>query len=509
MDASSRVAVNTFAQYARTLVSVVIALFTSRIVLANLGADDFGINSLIAGVVAMLSFIQNNLARTIQRFLSYNRGKGDEKKQILIFNNSVWTQLIISLTLCISLLLLLPLIFSKLISISPERLEAAKIVYVLTILNLFFNMLTTPYMAALISRENIVFSSVVSIFDSFFKIPVALSLIWISANKLEWYSFMGSLIVFFNFIVYRFYCRHKYDECRHFTFKSFRGDMFKEMLSFMGWNVYSNMCITVRTQGIAILLNRFYTTAVNAAYGIAGQLTGQLSFLSSSLTTAMNPQIIKAEGAGNRAKMLRLTEISCKLSFLLMSIISVPAIFYMDAILSLWLKDVPEYTALFCVFILLSVQVDLITQNCSTANQAVGNVKVYSIVVNTIKALTLPFAFFALKNGYGPLGVMIAYLVFEAICALGKLIFLHYNIQLSIRQFFSNVVVGVIPPFFLNVIVCFLISQIQNISMLLLAFFASLLVTCTTTYFWGLKPDEKEIVDNMGVKLLSKIKKQS
>lgn len=285
--------------------------------------------------------------------------------------------------------------------------------------------------------------------------------------------------------------------------------MFKEMLSFMGWNVYSNMCITVRTQGIAILLNRFYTTAVNAAYGIAGQLTGQLSFLSSSLTTAMNPQIIKAEGAGNRAKMLRLTEISCKLSFLLMSIISVPAIFYMDAILSLWLKDVPEYTALFCVFILLSVQVDLITQNCSTANQAVGNVKVYSIVVNTIKALTLPFAFFALKNGYGPLGVMIAYLVFEAICALGKLIFLHYNIQLSIRQFFSNVVVGVIPPFFLNVIVCFLISQIQNISMLLLAFFASLLVTCTTTYFWGLKPDEKEIVDNMGVKLLSKIKKQS
>lgn len=504
MNASSRVAVNTFAQYVRTIVSVVIALFTSRIVLANLGVDDYGINSVVGGVVAMLAFIQNNLARTIQRFLSYNRGKGDKNRQILIFNNSVWTQLIISIILCFGLLLLLPIVFTSIINIKPDRHNAAIVVYLFTILNLFFNMLITPYMAALISRENIVFSSIVSIFDSILKIPIALSLVWISSNKLEWYSCMGSVIVILNFLLYKFYCSRKYDECRHFTFQSFRRDMFKEMLSFMGWNVYGTMCITIRTQGVAIILNRFYTTAINAAYGIAGMVTGQLSFLSSSLTTAMNPQIIKAEGAGERNKMLRLTEISCKLSFLLMSIISVPAVFYMDIILDLWLQDVPEYSGLFCTFILLSVQIDLITQNCSTANQAVGNVKVYSIVINTIKALTLPFAYWALKAGYGPMGVMISYLFFEAVCAIGRLVFLHYNINLSVRQFFANVIVGITPPFIFNLVVCYFISYYQVPLMILVAMIASLVITSTITYLVGLKQDEKEIVKGMAVKLISK-----
>lgn len=509
MDASSRVAVNTFAQYVRTFFSVIIALFTSRIILANLGADDYGISSLVGGIVAMLSFIQNNLSRTIQRFLSYNRGRSDKERLVLIFNNSLWTQLIISLTLSAGLLLFLPVVFDKLININPDRIGAAKIVYLLTIFNLFFNMLTTPYLAILISRENIVFSSIVSIVDSLFRIPVALSLIWISSHKLEWYTLMGSSIVIFNYIVYRFYCRKKYDECRHFAINSFRKDMFFEMLSFMGWNVYGNMCITARTQGVAILLNRFYTTAINAAYGIAGQVSGQFSFLSSSLTTAMNPQIIMAEGIGDRKKMIRLTEISCKLSFLLMSIVSVPGVFYMDTILDLWLEDVPEYAGLFCTFILLSVQVDLITQNCSTANQAVGNVKVYSIVINTIKVITLPAAYFALKAGYGPLGVMVSYLFFEAFCAFGKLIFLHYNIQLSIKQFTSNVIIGVIPPFLVNIMICYFISQNQSPWMLLFALASSLITTILATYFIGLKDDEKEIVNNMAVKAITKFKNKN
>lgn len=507
MDASSRVAVNTAAQYIRAILSVVISLYTSRLILANLGVDDYGISSLVGGVVAMLSFIQNNLSRTIQRFLSYHQGNDNKEKLIGIFNNSIWTQFIISSALCVILVVLLPLVFKYLLNIHPDRLEAAKIVYLLTVINLFFNMLTTPYMAALISHENIVFSSAVSIADSLLKIPIALSLVWISSHKLEWFSFMGSMIVVINFIVYRSYSKHKYDECRHFSIRSFNRSMFREMLSFMGWNVYGTLCITVRTQGIAILLNRFFTTAINAAYGLASQVAGQFNFLSGSLTTAMNPQIIKAEGSGNRKKMIRLSEISCKLSFLLMSIVSIPAFFYMDVILDVWLEDVPEYAGLFCTFILLSVQIDLVTQNLSTSNQAVGNVKVYNIVINTIKAITIPFAYFALKLGYGPLGVMIAYVFFETICAFGRLVFLHYNIQLSITQYFVNVVWGLIPPVLINIVICYFISFKQSPWMFLFSVFASLLVTLSVTYIMCLKGDEKEIINGMIRKILGRIKK--
>lgn len=508
MDASSRVAVNTAAQYIRAILSVIISLYTSRLILANLGVDDYGISSLVGGVVAMLSFIQNNLSRTIHRFLSYHQGKDEKGKIVGIFNNSVWTQFIISSTLCLFLIILMPIVFKNLLNITQDRLEAAKIVYILTVINLFFNMLTTPYMAALISHENIVFSSIVSIVDSLLKIPIALSLVWISSHKLEWFSFMGSLIVVMNYLVYRYYSKHKYDECCHFSIKSFDVLMFKEMLSFMGWNVYGTLCITVRTQGIAILLNRFFTTAINAAYGLASQVAGQFNFLSSSLTTAMNPQIIKAEGSGNRKKMIRLSEISCKLSFLLMSIVSIPAVFFMDVILDVWLKDVPDYAGLFCSFILLSVQVDLITQNLSTSNQAVGNVKVYNIVINTIKAITIPFAYFVLKVGYGPLGVMVTYIIFESLCALGRLLFLHYNIQLSIRQYFINVILSVIPPLAINILICYFVSFKQNPWMFLLAVILSCITTCFVSYFVSLKSDEKDIVNGMLGKVIGTIKKR-
>ena len=157
--------------------------------------------------------------------------------------------------------------------------------------------------------------------------------------------------------------------------------LFKEMFSFMGWNVYGTCCIVGRGQGVAILLNNFYSAAINAAYGIGNQVAGQLNFLSNALTTAINPQIIKAEGAGDRQKMFRLAEISCKFSFLLMSMISVPAFIFMDKLLAIWLREVPDYTTMFCRMFLLAIQIDLLTMNMAVANQAVGNVKVYSICI--------------------------------------------------------------------------------------------------------------------------------
>ena len=169
MKSSSRVVVNTLAQYIRTVLTIIIVLYTSRVVLANLGVDDFGIFSLVGGVISMLAFVRRNLSKTIQRFLSYYQGKKDQGMVIKIFNNSICTQLIISLSICFVLLLCTPLIFEHLLNIKPERIDAAKIVYFVMLVNLFFHMMSAPYGAALIARENIVFSSIVSIVDAVLK----------------------------------------------------------------------------------------------------------------------------------------------------------------------------------------------------------------------------------------------------------------------------------------------------------------------------------------------------
>lgn len=505
MRASTRVVVNTSIQYVRTVISVIITLYTSRVVLANLGVEDYGIYSLIGGVVALLAFIQNNLSRTIQRFLSYYHGKGDKRMITKIFNNSVITQLFIAIGLCGVLVVLVDAVFEHLVYIAPERLNAARWVYFLMIGSLFANLMSTPYLATLIAHENIVYSSVVQIVDAFLKVPVALSLMWISDNRLEWYSAMSFLIVFLNTTLYYLYCTKKYEECRSFTFGSFDGKLSKEMFVFMGWNAYGTACVMGRTQGTAILLNRFFGTSINAAFGISGQVAGQIGFFSNALTTAINPQIIKAEGAGDRKKMFRLSEISCKFSFLLMSMISVPLIIYMPTILELWLKNVPENTAMFCSLIILSNQIDLITLNLNTTNQAIGNVKVYSICINTIKIFTLPVMFYVLNLGMRPVDVMIVYVLFESICAISRLVFLHHTVQLSIRQYLRNVFFMILPPVAINVPICYYISPYLSGWFFLVTVCVSVVVTCMITYVSGLKNDEKNILKNIFKKIIRRI----
>lgn len=507
MNSSTRVAVNTSIQYVRTFITVIITLYTSRVILANLGVEDYGIYSLIGGVITMLAFIQNNLARTTQRYLSYYQGKGDFQYVTKIFNNSVCTQIAVAVFLCGILALLTNPVILHLVNIPANKIEAAKWVYWLMLVSLFINLQSAPYLAALIARENMVFSSIVQILDAILKIPVALSLIWISENKLEWYSFMSLLIVALNFICYYIFCIRKYDECRYFTLRSFDIKLSKEMLSFMGWNVYGTVCIMGRTQGTAILLNRFFGPSINAAFGIGGQVSGQMGFLSNALTTAINPQIIKAEGGGNRKKMLRLCEISCKFSFLLMSMVSVPAVIYMPTILNIWLEEVPQHTSMFCIFILIANQIDLLTLTLNTANQAIGNVKTYNICVNTIKALTLVFIYFALKQDTHPAMAMIVYVIFEAICASARLIFLKINVQMSVSQYLNNVFFSIIPPLAINIAVCYLISPWFPSWGGLVVGCISIAITGLTTYLFGLKIDEREIINAMAVKIIKRIKR--
>lgn len=493
MAPSSRVIINTLAQYTRTVFSVFINLYTSRVVLSNLGVDDFGIYSLVAGVISLLGFIQNDLAKTTQRFLSYSHGKNDKSMLVQIFNNSVCTQLMIGVTLCIILFAITPIVFTNILNISPDKVASAQVVYWLAIASLFFDMQCAPYLATLIARENIIFTSMVSLGDTLLKLPVALSLILISNNKLQWYTFLTSSVILLNYIVYAVYCHRKYDECKHFNFKSFKKKVFFEMFSFMGWNVYGTMCIVGRNQGVAILLNRFFSTAINAAYGIGGQVSGQISFLSTAITTAMNPQIIKAEGSGDRNRMFRLAEISCKYSFLLMSIIAIPAIIYMDFILDIWLVQVPEYTSMFCQMIVLAVLIDLTTLNLNTANQAIGNVKVYSISINTIKIMTLPIAYLFLKKGTDPLGVMLVYVILEGICAASRVVFLHINIKLSIKSYFNNVLIVIGLVSLTNYIICNQLSTFFDGWKALIVFLISAITTVVLSSFIGLKQDEKAV----------------
>jgi len=506
MQASTRVIFNTGIQYIRTFISVCIALYTSRIILKSLGESDYGIYSLIGGIISMLAFINLSLSSTTQRYLSIYQGKKDKEMQIKVFNNSVFIQFLIGVILALVMYLLIPFIFDSFLNIPPDRIETAIIVYYTMIVSVFFSILSAPYLATLIAHENILYSSVIQIGDAFLKLIIAISLLHIFYDKLIYYSIAMTFINVVNFFAYLIYCNKKYNECRHFSLKKIDFKLLKDIFYFSGWMTYSTGCIVARTQGIAIILNRFFGTVINAAFGIAQLLHGQISFISSSLLNAIRPQIAKAEGENNRQKMLRLSEIASKFSFLLLAMIVIPAVFEMELILSLWLENVPEYAVLFSQFILVTALVDQLTIGLGYANQAIGNIKHYSLTINTIKVLTLPAAFICLRLGYSPVAVMICMLLFEFICSISRLFFLKKTGNLVISEFTKRVFIPEIIPIMCATFICWGCHIVLPHYLLWLSFVFSATTISLIVYFTGLCEDEKEIINNLLLRLKNKLK---
>lgn len=498
MIASTRVIFNTGIQYVRNIVTVFVSLYTTRLILDALGVENYGIYSVVGGIVLMLTFIQSSLTGTTQRYLSFHQGKNDMDMQKKIFNNSVITQLLISISLIAILIALKPFIFGGFLNIPYERTNAAIWIYYCMLGTLFFSMQSTPYLATLIAHENISYATIVQMLDTFLKIPVALSLTWFSYDRLKFYAVLMLGIQMLNFLLYYGYSKKKYAETKGINIFSFDKTLFKEMFSFMGWLIYSTGCVIGRTQGIAILLNKFFGTAMNAAYGIALAVTGQLSFLATSMRNAINPQIIKAEGAGNRIKMLRLSEISSKFSFLLLALVSIPAIIEMRPLLSIWLKEIPEHAVMFCQFVVLANLVDQLTAGLITANKAIGNLRSYAITINTIKILTVPAAYICLRFEFPVITVMFCFVFFEFICALARLPFLKATGGLSISGFAKRVFLYLLAPTALTILVCLVYAHFFNYKWSFLGtFLLSMMVLSTTSYLMGLCKDEKIIIDNL------------
>ena len=507
MNNSTRVIINTIAQYSRTIISAIISLYTSRIILQYLGVSDYGINDVVAGLIAMFLFIDYSLSQTIQRYISYAHGKGDITGSIKIFNNSVINQFVIASFLCIILLLFTNPLFNNILNISEDRQEAALYIYYFMIVSLFVNLMITPYLAIIIARENIVYSSFVQLVDSFIKIPIALSLCWISYDKLIWYGLCNLLVVILNFILYYVYCKRKYIECQNFKISSYDKVLFGKMFSFTGWTLYGTACVVGRSRGLAIVINNFFTTSMNGAMGIGSQICSQLSFLSTSLTTAMRPQIMKAEGAGDRVKMIKLTEICCKSSLFLLSLISIPAVIEMDNIMSIWLVNVPPYAVFFAKAWIISQWIDQFTVGLSIANAAVGDVKYYNIITNTIKIFALPVIFIFLFQGYPVEYSMYIYIIIELICSITRLLYMKHSINLNIMQFLKKVILPLILPILITYLCCRFYNMYSVEYFCLFNFIVSFVILSFTTYILGINSDERKLINGNILKIYHKLSK--
>lgn len=498
MTNSQRIIVNTIAQYTRTIINVCLSLYSTRLILSALGQNDFGIYSVVAGVVAMLSFVTNALVITTQRYLSFHHGKNDLNQVRKVFGNSWLLHLFIGLLITIILGTIGPWITQNFLNIEEVRRGAALVVYFAAVVMVLLTFITAPIRALFIARENIVYTSFIDVLDGVLKLLIAILLSKVTYDHLISYSVLLTCISIFNLLAFAIYAAIKFPEFHLPKLRELDKQHIKGLSDFAGWTIYSTGCIIARNQGISVVLNLFYGTIVNSAYGIAMQVSGAVQFVSTSIINAMNPQIMKAEGAGQRERMVRLCEFESKYAFLLLAMLVIPLIAEMEVILKFWLGDIPEHAVMFCRFILIAALCDQISIGWTSANQAIGKIRTYNIIFYTLKLLVIVIAWWSLKQGLPIVSVMWGYVSIELIGSFVRLPLMKHTANIPIIPFFKNVFLHIVGPLVTMVVICYIsITYIETPYRLIITFSISLVAGALAILGLALSKEEKQYIKSI------------
>ncbi|MGF7409751.1 MATE family efflux transporter [Providencia alcalifaciens] len=437
-DPKIKVISNAVITYGKMALLIGISLYTVRELLNNLGIDNYGIFTLSAGLITVFTFLNAAMSISTQRYLSFHQGTNKPDMQNNVFITSLILHFLIGIITISILFSILPILFSGVLEIEPKFIDDAKTLYICMIFTLFFTIISVPFVATLFSRENILFDSIILILQALLKL-IAAKLIgfYPDSEKLSTYGFFLVIISGITCCFYVFYCCLCYPECRIKKQTRCKG-LLKEMSHFAGWNLYTNLCYVLNTQGLNIILNIFLGTKINAAYGIASQVNGQVRELSLSLLRALNPQIMKSEGMEKRERMVRLSMLASKVGFFLVSIVAIPAILSMPKILELWLNMVPDFTSNICIFLLFASIINQLTVGINSAIQAIGNIKEFQLIIGTVALITLPTSFFLLKAGNSIYSVLILMILIEILTSFIKLFFFSRLCNISIKKYFTE-----------------------------------------------------------------------
>ena len=463
MTTANRIIKNTGFLYAKMGITIFFNLYTTRLILNALGTKDFGVYHIVGVAIAMLGFINMAMTAATQRFMSYSVGENNIEKQKIIFNVSIILHLILAFIIATLLIIVGYFFFNGILNIPADRILASKIVYGSLIISTTFTIITVPYDAIMNAHENMKYYALISIFDAFLKLIVAIIVVYSSIDKLIIYGILMALIPIITVNIMRVYCHRNYKECIFNPKLYFNQKQMREMASFTGWNMIGTMSNMIGNHGNSIVANHFWGVTINAALGIVGQLTGQLMSFSYNMMKALNPVIVKAEGASNRKEMLLYSYAGCKFPFFMLSLFAIPICIEAPFILNVWLKHVPEWTILFFRLQMIRTLIELLTFGLTTSISAVGRIKEWNIsnIFTHLFPLVILYILFSLE--YPPYWLFIITISFCAIisgvikvlickrfCNLNILEFIHKVLLPSIICSITTYMIATIPSVFMN-----------------------------------------------------------
>ena len=489
---SKRIAKNTLLLYFRMILIMVVSLYTSRIILNELGVEDFGIYNLVAGVVILFSFLSNAMITATQRYLSIAIGKKDEKYIQAVFSTSLLSHFFLIFFIFLAAETIGLWLINAKLEIPADRMSATNFVYQLAILTTCVNIIRIPYNASIIANERMSFFAYVSIVETFLKLAVVWALAITPGDKLVIYSFLLLLVAIVIDIAYWYYCQ-RFLLANKFYLKTNK-KLFVELTSFSVWNLFGGLADIGYKQGTNIILNLFWGVSINAVLGITNQIRNALVPFIGNLQLTVNPQMVKSYALGDYEYFKILVYRISKYSYFLMLIIVFPIIFNIDLILELWLKNPPEHTAIFAILTSVYCLVDSLTGPLWAAMQAGGKIKRFQIVTGICLLLNLPVSYLFLMYGYAPSVVLIIQIVITGFTVGVRVLFVKYYLQFSIRNYVREVIFPIVFVTALSLPIALYIYAETGGYYRLLLFILFVPMMCYIIYVCGTCKSEKEMV---------------
>ena len=491
-----QLAKNTLYLYIRQFLSIVVSLYTVRIVLQTLGVEDYGINNVVAGTVSMFGFLTGSMATGTQRFFSYYIGTGEKEKLDKTFQVTFTIYVFLGLVIVVLQEAVgLWLLNNKLI-IPDNRMFAAHCVFQIGVLSSFIGIMQAPFMASVIAHENMQIFAKVSIYDVVMKLLVVYVLTILSYDKLISLSLLTFAVSISTTFFYQFYTRKNYSECKsRFLFEK---NMIKEILGFNGWNLFGQFAWMMKNQGISIILNMFFGPAINAAHQIGTQIRTKSVEFSQNFSVATKPQIFKSYAASDFERLFYLVFKTAKLNFMLMLVVTIPLFLHMEYILNLWLGVIPAYAVIISKLLLLENLVETSSLPFATVNQATGKIALYQFLIGIVGLLNVPFAYVALRMGASASYVFVIGVLFQCIIAMIRILFVLRVKHGIIIDIAKKVYLPCLAVFIISYVVCKAIYiNTSSFPVFVIEIILELLVIMTTIYFLGMNIEEKRYLLNI------------
>lgn len=504
---NKRIAKNTILLGIRMVIVLGVSLYTSRVILQVLGVEDYGIFNVVGGFVVMFGFLNSAMTTGIQRFYNFELGRNGEVGANKVFVTSIYTQFILAL-IVLALLESVGVwyLYNKMV-LPPERLQSAFWIFQFSVASMMVGMLKVPYTASIVSHEKMDYYAFLGIYDTVLKLIIVIILPYISADKLIMYGGLILCISISDYILNFLYAHIKFKEVR-FRFE-FHKRLFLDMLSFSGWNIFGKFSVMIKDQGLNMILNLFFGPVVNAARGVAYQVTGALNGFVENVNVAAKPQLTQSFAKGDLKRTFDLMFGISKLNYFILYILSLPICIELDWILRFWLGDnVPQYTSIFIILVILSSLRGTLSTQVSYVVQASGIMRKYQVITSLLELTMIPIAYTCLKMGANPPAVFVVSFFVSLVVLVVGLFILRDIVHVSLKDYSTKVVFPLLIASVLSIILPLTLNMLMEESLwrVVSVFIVSIISSFLGFFFFAVTSQERKSIISISKTTLNKVR---